>query len=82
MLFSMQNLIHFEITKGDDYYCASAREFSIVTQAKTLDELLKNITEATELHMESINEDLTQDWAKDPSLMLNFEVPLREHART
>lgn len=84
MLFYMKNVIHFQITKGDEYYCASAEEFSIVTQGKTLDELMENIMEATDLHMEVMHEDLSfaDEWTKSPSLSMSYEIPLQEYART
>jgi predicted RNase H-like HicB family nuclease len=48
----MKNSIFFKISKKGKYYTASARDFFIVTQGKTLDELTKNIKEATELYFE------------------------------
>lgn len=79
----MKNVIHFQITKGDTHYVASAEEFSIVTQGKTLDELMSNILEATELHMEIMREDavLAKEWKENPSLLMNYEIPLQEYAR-
>ena len=44
--------ITFKISKEGKYYSASAVGFFIVTQGKTLDELSKNIREATELYFE------------------------------
>ncbi len=82
MLFYMKNVVHFEITKGDTHYVASAKEFFIVTQGKTLDELLENIKEATELFFESAYDDLEEEWTKTPSLIMNYEIPSREYAQT
>jgi predicted RNase H-like HicB family nuclease len=48
----MKNSISFKISKKGKYYTASAKDFFIVTQGKTLDELTKNIKEATELYFE------------------------------
>lgn len=48
----MKNTISFKISKQGKYYTASAIGFFIVTQGKTLDELSKNIREATELYFE------------------------------
>ncbi len=48
----MKNTISFKISKKGKYYTASADGFFIVTQGKTLDELSKNIKEATELYFE------------------------------
>lgn len=49
----LKNTIVFKITKEGRYYTASAVGFFIVTQGKTLDELSKNIREATELYFEN-----------------------------
>jgi predicted RNase H-like HicB family nuclease len=52
----MENKIQFTIEQGEDgYYVASAIGHFIVTQAKTIDELLRNIKEATELYTEGEN---------------------------
>ena len=48
----MSKTISFKISKKGKYYTASAIGFFIVTQGKTLDELSKNIREATELYFE------------------------------
>lgn len=70
----MKNIIQFSISKGDKYYIAHAIDFSIFTQAETLDELIKNIQEATNLHFS--DEDLKQNGlSQKPSLLVNFEIP-------
>ncbi len=54
----MKNIIQFIISQGmDGYYIASATALPIVTQGKTLDELTKNIAEATELYLEVTHDD-------------------------
>ncbi len=47
----MRSIIQFNIQKGDKYYVARGINLPIVTQAKTLDELSKNIKEAVVLHL-------------------------------
>ncbi len=47
----MKQIIQFQISKGDKYYVAQGVDLPIITQAKTLDELTKNIQEATELYI-------------------------------
>lgn len=73
----MKNIIQFSISKGDKYYIAHAIDFPIFTQAKTLDELMQNIQEATDLHFsdESLSEN---GLSQKPSLFVNFEIP--QHA--
>jgi predicted RNase H-like HicB family nuclease len=55
----MMTNIHFHTTKGDTQYIAEGVEIAIVTQAYHLDDLMKNIKEATELYFE--DEDKTPD---------------------
>lgn len=70
----MKNIIQFSISKGDKYYIAHAIDFPIFTQAKTLDGLIKNIKEATDLHFS--DEDFKQSGlSQKPSLFVNFEIP-------
>jgi len=47
----MKNIIQFYINKGEKYYVAQGIDLPVVTQGKTLDELMKNIKEAVELHL-------------------------------
>ena len=70
----MKTIIQFTIQKGDKYYTAHANDFPIFTQADNLDELVKNIKEATELHFS--DEDLSENGLNNnPSLFINFEIP-------
>ena len=70
----MKSVIHFYISKGEKQYVAEGVELAIVTQAKTLDELVKNIHEATELHLESASPE-TFGLVKSPLISINFELP-------
>jgi predicted RNase H-like HicB family nuclease len=70
----MKTIIQFTIQKGDKHYIAHANDFPIFTQAETLDELIGNIKEATELHFS--DENLSEAGVKkNPSLLVNFEIP-------
>ena len=51
----MKRIIQFHISKGDKYYVAEGIDLPVVTQGKTLDELVANIKEATELHLSGEN---------------------------
>lgn len=68
----MKQVIHFYITKGDKYYVAECVELAIVTQGKTLDELVANIHEASNLHLES---EVVSEYGlvKSPLISVNFE---------
>ena len=70
----MKSVIHFYISKGEKQYVAEGVELAIVTQAKTLDELVKNIHEATELHLKSAK---PADFGLIPSplISINFDLP-------
>jgi predicted RNase H-like HicB family nuclease len=64
----MKHIIQFQIFKGERQYVAQGVDISVVTQAPTLDELAKNIQEATALHLE--DEDLADfGLADSPALV-------------
>lgn len=76
----MKNIIHFSIEKGQDgYYTASANDFAIITQAKNLESLMKNIREATELHFEEVAEE-KESISRTPSIFINYEIPISLYA--
>ncbi len=73
-LLVMKSILQFSISKGEAKYIAQAVGFPIFTQADTLDELVKNIKEAAELHLRG--ENLSEYGLQPkPSLFVNFEVP-------
>lgn len=75
----MKNIIQFYIEKGVKYYVAQGINFPIITQGKTLDELMKNIKEAVELHFEGEKpEDF--DLSSHPSILVNMELPTNIYA--
>jgi predicted RNase H-like HicB family nuclease len=72
----MKSIIQFSIYKGEKYYIASGVDLPIVTQAKTLDALSKNIQEAVELHLEG-KKSVSMGLTKKPSVLINFELPMK-----
>jgi predicted RNase H-like HicB family nuclease len=73
----MKNIIQFHIYKGEKYYVAQGVDLPVVTQGKTLDELIENIKEAVKLQLEGENlEDF--DLAPSPSVLANFELDLNK----
>ncbi|MBI4647033.1 MAG: type II toxin-antitoxin system HicB family antitoxin [Bacteroidia bacterium] len=48
----MKRTILFRIYKGEKYYIAEGVDVPVVTQGKTLDQLISNLKEAIELHFE------------------------------
>jgi len=71
---NMKKIIQFSISKGQNFYTAEAIGLPIFTQAATLDDLMVNIKEATDLYLE--NEDLSEfGFSARPSVLVNFEMP-------
>jgi len=69
---TLQHTIKAIIRQGDTHYVAECVEVPVVTQGKTLDEVIANLREAVALHLEG--EDLTElGLAHDPSLLVTFE---------
>ncbi|MGB5158466.1 type II toxin-antitoxin system HicB family antitoxin [Desulfobacterium sp. N47] len=48
----MEKIIKAEIYNDGEYYCGRCIDFDIFTQGKSLDELVKNLKEAIQLHFE------------------------------
>lgn len=69
----LQHTIKAYVRKGEAYYVAECLEIPVVTQGKTLDEVLSNLQEAVALHLE--DEDLTElGLAPDPSILVTLEL--------
>lgn len=75
----MRSIIQINISQEDGYYTAEGVDVGIVTQGKTLDELMANIREVVELYLkdENINE---LGFARTPSVLINYELPAVAHA--
>ena len=77
----MKRIIQVRITKGESHYVAECLDLSVVTQAKTLDELVENLEEAIALHLE--DEDLSEfELDPQPSVLASFELNPLAHAKT
>ena len=48
-------MIKAEIYFDGDYYCARTLDMDVFTQGKTVDEVMKNLREAVDLHLEDEN---------------------------
>jgi len=69
----LQQTIKAVVTRGDQYYVAECIEISVVTQGRTLDEVVDNLREAVALHLEG--EDPAQfGLAPNPALVVTMEV--------
>ena len=74
-----KRIIHFHISQGENHYIAEGVEVPVVTQGKTLDELIKNLKEAIELHLDGA--DLSDlGLAEDASVLADFELPMKAYA--
>ena len=78
---SMKKIIQVHIYKGDKYYVAECLDLPVVTQGKTLDELVFNLKEAINLQLEG--ENLSDfDLVAEPSVLANLEVDSSAYAKT
>jgi predicted RNase H-like HicB family nuclease len=69
----MKRIIHVRIFRGDKYFVAECFDLPVVTQALTLDELMKNVKEAIALQLEG--EDPAQfGLAPDASILASYEL--------
>lgn len=75
----MKTSIQFHIFKGENYYVAEGSDLPIVTQGKTLDELMENLKEAIELHLQ--DEDISKyDIVAHPSIFANIDITPIQYA--
>lgn len=72
----MQRTITAFVHKGDTHYVAECVQISVVTQGKTLDETVRNLQEAVELHLEGEDPE-TFGLAPDPTLLVTIELESR-----
>ena len=76
----MKKIIQVHIYKGDKYYVAECLDLPVVTQGKTLDELVFNLKEAINLQLEG--ENLSDfDLVAEPSVLANLEVDSSAYAK-
>ena len=69
----MRKTIKAFIHKGEEQYVAECLEVAVVTQGKTLDEVVSNLKEAISLHLESENTS-EFDLEPHPSLLIMLEL--------
>lgn len=71
---AMKRIIQVKIYKGEKYYVAECLDLPMVTQGKTLDEVVDNVKEAISLHL--VGEDLKEwDISPDFSILISLELP-------
>jgi len=70
---ALQKTIKAFVRKGEQHYIAECLEINVVTQGKTLDEVIANLQEAVALHLE--DEDIEEfGLAPNPTLVLTMEL--------
>jgi len=69
----MKRIIQVKIYKGENFYVAECVDLPVVTQGKTLDEVVENMREAIDLHLEG---ESLEEWDISPdfSVLANFEL--------
>jgi len=69
----VRKVIQFSIFKGEEYFVAESVNIPVVTQGKTLDDLIINLREALSLFLEE--EDLSKyDIQTNPAIIANIEL--------
>ena len=69
----LQRTIKAIVRKGERFYVAECVEIPVVSQGKTLDELMANLREAVTLHLEG--EDLTAlGLVPNPTILVTMEL--------
>jgi predicted RNase H-like HicB family nuclease len=69
----MKKIIQVRIYKGEKYYVAECVDLPVVSQGITLDEVVNNIREAIDLHLQG---EKLEDWDILPgySVLANLEL--------
>ncbi|MBZ5568738.1 MAG: type II toxin-antitoxin system HicB family antitoxin [Acidobacteriia bacterium] len=68
-------MIHCVVNSDGGIYVAECLEFAVVTQGKSLDELVENLREAMALHLE--DEDMNAvGFVDQPRIQIVVELPL------
>ena len=76
----MKKIIQIHIYRGDDYFIAEGVDVPVVTQGKTLDELVRNVQEAIGLLLEGENP-ADFGFSSDPSVLASFELEPQAYAK-
>ena len=70
---SLQHTIKAFVRKGDTHYIAECIDIAVVTQGKTLNEVMANLQEAVALHLEG--ENLAElGLAPNPTILVTMEL--------
>ena len=71
----LRDSVHATVSHGEKWYVAECWELAVVTQGRTLDEVVSNLREALVLHLEG--EDVVSlGLTHSPRLVVTYESPL------
>jgi predicted RNase H-like HicB family nuclease len=77
----LRDSLHATVSRGESSYVAECWEVAVVTQGRTLDEVVSNLREALTLHLEG--EDLDSlGLTRSPRLVVTYESPLGNGSST
>lgn len=77
----LRDSLHVTVSRGERAYVAECWEVAVVTQGRTLDDVVANLREALALHLEG--EDLESlGLARSPRLVVTYESPLQNGPTT
>ena len=71
----LQSNITAVISKSEGYYVASCREIAAVTQGRTFEEIIANLQEVVQLHLEG-EDPADFGLLPNPSILMVYEVEL------
>jgi predicted RNase H-like HicB family nuclease len=69
----MNKIIKTDIYHDGDFFCGRCIDFDVFTQGKSLDELVKNLKEAIELHFED-DPDSLDGYISNPSIYSTIDL--------
>lgn len=70
---SPRETVHTVVTRDKNWYVAECLEISVVTQGRTLDELVVKLREAIDLHLEG-EDPVRTGVVREPRISLTYEV--------
>ena len=69
-----RDTVHAVVTRSSEWYVGACLEVAVVTQARTLDELVSNLREAVDFHLED-EDPTTTGVVPRPRLSVTYEPP-------
>jgi len=77
----LRDTLHATVTRGENAYVAECWEVAVVTQGRTLDEVVANVREALALHLEGEDLDVL-GLRRSPRLVVTYESSLQNGPST